>query len=500
MKPRSPLLLLGAILGLLHSTPLLAHGGEDHSHDAAAPLATDTRLPRISATSARLTLLGILDGPALTLYLDETDSNRPVPGARLDISQDQDSRTARETAPGVYQVEMTGLQAPGRHTLVFTVETPEGAELLDGTLEIPTAAAPALPDSLLARLQRWAGTPAAAPVTPAADAERPRRLPDGRLFVPKPTQRLLQLRSQPVQSRRHVHRLTLNGQIMADPGASGVVQAGQAGRVEAGPDGLPTLGQTVRAGDVLAWLSPLAASLERGNQEAALAGLDSQLALAQKRQQRLEGLVDSVPRKDIEAARQAVVSLRSRRNALASGLYQREALRAPVDGVIGETEVVVGQVVQAGTSLFSIVQPGRLWVEALSYDPTLSLQPRGAVVQAGALTAALDFVGAAARLRDQALPLQFRILPPVPALAIGQPVTVLAPTTRTREGIAIPAASLGRGSDGLPVVWVQEDAEHFRPATVTTDALDGQRLLVIAGLDSGARIVTAGASSLGQIR
>ena len=489
------------LLTLLGSGTLFAHGGEDHSEPHPEPVAISS-LPKIEATSDAFELLGNLNGTALTLYLDDTDTGTPVTGASMEISHDQHVVKASEIRPGQYQADVPWLAGPALYPLVFSIETADLADLLEGKLDTRNTAPQTDNGNWFSRWRnRLAGaTPAASTTATTTASEIPRRLPDGRLFVPKSTQHLLGIRTERVRPQTRLRTLSLNGHVIADPGASGVVQAGQSGRLEPGPDGLPAPGQPVSAGQVLAWLAPLANSLERGNQEAALADLDSQLALAQKRQQRLDGLVDSVPQKDIEAARQEVVSLRLRRTALADSLYRKEALRAPVAGVIGVVDMVVGQVVSAGTSLFSVIQPDRLWVEALSYDPGLTLQPEGAVLQAGTLTAPLAYIGASSTLRDQALPLHFRILPPVPPLAIGQQVRVLAPTAESRHGIAVPAASMARGADGQPMLWVRESAEIFRPVTVTTEALDGQRLLVTSGLADGSRVVADGAASLGQIR
>lgn len=493
-------LILCLILNLLPG-PLFAHAGEDHG-DAPAPVTLAHDRPRLDILSDVVELVAVQDGDSLQIYLDDADHNNPVPGAKLEISAGQHKANATEIKPGQYQATTPWLNQPGQHSLIFSIEAADLFDLLEGTLDTRTHPDNTPPQGWRARLQHWlADTPAPAITQSAAHADdRPRRLPDGRLFVPKPSQRLLGIRTERAQVASHARSLSLNGRIMADPGASGVVQAGQDGRLEPGPGGLPRLGQPVKAGDVLALLAPLGNSLERGNQQATLADLDNQLALASKRAQRLQTLTGSLPQKDIDAAQQEVISLRQRRAALNDSLHRKQPLRAPVDGVIGTVDAVAGQVVSVGTLLFSIIQPDKLWVEALSWDPALPLPSQGAHLYSGQQHAALEFVGAAATLRDQALPLQFRILPPVPPLAIGQAVTVLAPTTEIRQGIALPTASLSRSSDGLPALWIHETAEIFRPLPVVSQTLDGQRILVTSEVPTHARIVTTGASGLGQIR
>ncbi|MBL8364490.1 MAG: efflux RND transporter periplasmic adaptor subunit, partial [Comamonas sp.] len=137
---------------------------------------------------------------------------------------------------------------------------------------------------------------------PAASGNGPKRQPDGSVFLPKAAQRLWKLRTLPVAAGQHPQTLELDGTVVMDPNAGGKVQAAQAGRLQAGPNGLPSVGQAVRKGEVLAWVVPTAGAIERSNQVAQQAELRAAHALAAKRVARLKELADTVPRKDIEAA------------------------------------------------------------------------------------------------------------------------------------------------------------------------------------------------------
>ena len=64
----------------------------------------------------------------------------------------------------------------------------------------------------------------------------------------------------------------------------------------------------------------------------------------------------------------------------------------------------------------------------------------------------------------------------------------------------LPASSVIRAQSGLSVVWVKTDAERFEPRPVRVEPLDGQRVMVSAGLAPDMRVVTAGAILLNQIR
>jgi biotin carboxyl carrier protein len=336
---------------------------------------------------------------------------------------------------------------------------------------------------------------------PGSATEAPQRLADGSLFVPKAAQRQLGIRTTVGKVGDLAQTVELIGRVVTDPNAGGQVQSSQAGRVEAGPRGLPTLGQKVTKGEVLAYVRPVAGSIERGNQQAALAELRANRGLAEKKLARLEALEGTVPQKEIEAAKADLQSLTERSAAVGGSLANREPLVAPVSGVVSAAAAVNGQVVEAREVLFEIIDPQRLMVEALAYDPAIvaSLAGASGVPHTGpALQLAL--VGGARQMREQALPVLFRVLPPLPPLAVGQPVKVVAQMRQTVKGIAVPVAAIVKDGAGDSAVWVHDATEHFVARKIRPQPLDGLNAAVTAGLAAGDRIVTEGAAVLSQVR
>lgn len=336
---------------------------------------------------------------------------------------------------------------------------------------------------------------------PAAGGHGPSRQPDGSVFLPKPAQRQLSIRTRVVQAGELPRSHELAGRVVMDPNAGGKVQATTAGRLEAGPRGLPSVGQAVRRGEVLAYVRPSASPIERSNQAAQLAEVRAAQGLAAQRLARLRELSDTVPRKDLEAAASEQAALAARERALAGGLAEREALVAPVAGVIASAQAVAGQVVDARELVYEVVDPSRLHVEALAFDPALAANIAGASLVAGGERVALQFVGAARALREQALPLNFSLRPAASvALAVGQPVRVVVQTRSTVRGHALPAAALMKSPSNQTIVWVKTGPERFAPRVVTTEPLDGVDVAVTSGLEAGDRVATQGAALINQMR
>lgn len=327
------------------------------------------------------------------------------------------------------------------------------------------------------------------------------RLPDGSLFVPKPVQYQLGLRHVVAGVAELAATVEFNGKVIADPNAGGRIQATQTGRIEAGPKGLPTLGQRVVKGQVLAWLRPVASSIERGNQKAQFAELEAQLAIAERKLARYEQLEGAIPQKDVEAARFEAEALKQRRAAVGASVGAAEVLRAPVTGTIAAANVVAGQVVESKEVLFEVVDMTRLAVEALAYDPALADGIGDASAQLpGGGSLKLQFVGGGRLLREQAMPLLFRVVSQDAPVAVGQPLKVIAKTSRMTRGAAVPVAALVKVSAGETAIWVRDGAERFILRKVGIQSLDAATMAVTSGLANGERVVTDGASLLAQVR
>ena len=330
------------------------------------------------------------------------------------------------------------------------------------------------------------------------------RLPDGSVNVPKAAQRRMGIRTRIATESGAAATVELPGRVVLDPNASGRVQALHGGRIEAGPRGLPVAGQAVRQGEVLAYVRHHAEPYAQANQQSQLAEIRLQRELAEGRAKRLEGLEGTVPRKDIEAAQADARSLAQRERSIGASLAAREALVAPVSGVVARADLAIGQVVESRELLFEVIDPARLLVEATTADAGLAARIAGAHL-ATVPQASLRLLGAARVLRDGVLPLTFavstsssggRALP----LAVGQPVTVVATLQQRIKGYVLPAESVVRSPANEPIVWIKSGAERYIPQPVQVRPLDAATVVVTQGLGADNRVVVQGAPLIAQIR
>lgn len=339
--------------------------------------------------------------------------------------------------------------------------------------------------------------------TASSNASGLARLPDGSVNVPMLAQRRMGIRTQITAESEASSTIELAGRVVIDPNAGGRVQAAHGGSILAGPRGLPVAGQAVRKGDVLAYVQHHAEPFALANQQALRTELKSNRDLAAQRVQRLQSLEGTVPRKDIEAAQAELQSLTAREKRIGASIGAREALVAPVSGVVARADVVLGQIVESKEVLFEVVDPARVLVEATTADAALPARLGDASLQ-GVAGVKLQLLGAGRSFRDGVLPLTFRAAAdkagaPLP-LAVGQPVTVLASLKEQIKGFVLPAQAVVRNTANEPVVWIKSGAERYIPQPVQYRALNANTVIVTKGLGADNRVVVQGAPLIAQIR
>lgn len=452
---------------------------EGHDHGAPPPAVSATIAPRFDASSDTHELVGVLRDGKLALHLDRFIGNGPLEGAEIEIEAPGGAQKAKALGNGSYVIEAQFAAKPGSYDLIATVTRDGEIDILTATLTVP-------PDD------------AAKPKPGAVDLAQ--RLPDGAVFVPKSSQRILGLSNVKIAGESHRLSVNLPGRVVPDPNASGVVQAAVAGRISAPPGGFKRLGARVSAGDVLAIVQPAISAADLTSQAQQIRELGQQISLVSRRLERFRQIAaGSVTRAQIEDAELELAGLQARQQAVEQFQRAPERLIAPVEGVLAAANVVAGQMADPNAILFQIVDPARLWVEALSYAGA-SVGEKASVHLPEGRSLILNFEGAGLSDRNQTVPLHFSIAASDARLRLGQLVTVHAETGEVREGIAVPRASIVRAASGAVLVYEQSNSERFVPREVRVEPLDATRVLVISGLEGGKRIVTTGAELLHQVR
>lgn len=539
-------------IGLLGALPAQAHEG--HDHGAPPPPVSNTVAPRAEASSSDFEMVLIARGADLIVHLDAFQTNTPITDAEIEIDTPIGTVKPAVRPDGSYAVAAPFLKTPGTYNLAVTITARGMVDILATTLTIPPAggtgsisgnggwfstavAAGETPHNavdrslavwialavgfaaglgvaglfrrrrgvqaiLLVGLTGWMlqPAPAVAEGAPAlVQRDIAQRFADGSVFVPKPVQQILAVRTVFTAEKAHNRALELPGRIVPSANASGLVQASVGGRLSPPTGGFKPLGTVVKAGDILAYVRPPLPLADETTQQQQARELDQQISIVTRRVERYRAIERVIARNQLEDAELELKGLQSRRANLDRVKREPEALVAPVDGVIASANAVAGQMAEPNGVIFQIIDPAVLWVEALSYEAQAARGTARALFANGR-TIDLDYLGTGFADRNQAVPIHFAIRSNATGLRVGQFVTVLASTSEETRGIAVPREAILRGSNGQALVYEHTNAERFVPRDVRVEPLDGTNVLIVAGIEAGRRIVTQGAELLNQIR
>lgn len=294
------------------------------------------------------------------------------------------------------------------------------------------------------------------------------------------------------------------GEVAATFEASGVVeaQAGRLAQVSAPVAGLveasgiaasPVPGQRVARGAALAVLLP---SLGEGG-GAAVAEARARLREAQDEYDRAVRLlaVEAVPQRRVH---EAEIRLTAAKEALAgygADAGGRVTVQSPISGVVAERRVTPGSRVEAGASLFTIVDPSVVW---------LRVNVPAALAASVSRSAGADFqvegtnrryvarrivsVGSVIDSLSRTVPVLFEVQNADGSLKVGANARVAVRTGERASGVTIPASAV-LDEDGRDIAYVQPEGERFEKRELMVGGRDGDRVLVRSGITAGERVV-----------
>lgn len=455
------------------------------------------------------------EGLDLVFSLTLSDASQDLLTGRLEPPGDAPqpavaTKATQEMSPRALMLLLGGAVAGALTVLLFrprrrhdrpTARDEPAHPSTENVRRIAAVAFAALATAILGDTARAAEQTAVPSIPSTMATDLAQRLPDGTLFVPKATQHLLSVRTMLVAESDIAKSVELAGTVIPSPNSFGRVQSPHSGRLEAPENGLAYVGQRVTKGDLMGYLTPHIGPVERGTIQSQVAETDARIEMQNARLTRLRAAKLAVPPIKIDEAEGELAALQERRRELNPALSERYEIRAPVSGVVSKAGFYAGQILEPRDVLFEIVNPSEFWVEAAAYDLAIDAEHGTSTALLGSGRAIpLHYAGRGLTLREQAAPILFRLTEGLDQVAIGQPVKVVIKGTPSGKGFVAPSASIVRGANGLPIVWVKADAERFEPRTVQTAPLDGKNVVITAGLKADMRIVTDGVTLLNQVR
>lgn len=347
--------------------------------------------------------------------------------------------------------------------------------------------------------------------------------PEGMILL-KQQQWKIGVKTEPITRQRLVERVRTAARVRAKPGYRGAVIAPVSGQVMA-PTGraLPQPGERVEAGQLLVLLQPnfseAAARLAEADGEFHMAKAVLDQAEAAYARTKMLAAEQAKSARELQEAERVYRSAQAR-YAAATGLLAtfRQAggdwssdaplfmeLRAPIAGVLDSMAAGPGEVVPAGQTLFTVLNPELVWIEANIPEASVERlsaakgawlelpgQPGHFVPVTEEGRGRLVSLGLEVDLATRTVPLIYEMRNTGYALRIGQWVSLQVETAWAEEALALPDEAIVE-ERGRPLAYVQLSGETFERRDLVLGIRDGNRVQILSGIAEGERVVTQGA-------
>jgi len=390
------------------------------------------------------------------------------------------------------------LQGGGEVTR-FTLDAParNGIYLLDPVIEAPGSYEVRLELSgpqvstlhVLPEVQVWAD----AAELPYGDDEE-----DGAIAFLKEQQWVIPFAVEEAREREVRRTVVASGEVVARDGFLAQVSAPVSGIASATTNrAAPSVGQAVRAGQLLAVLNPTAAEAGYARAVGELDRLEREAARAERLYaagaiagRRLEEALH-----DLEVAR---AEMQAVAGGEADGGYSLR-VTAPISGTILVRSFVPGGRVEAGEPLFVVADASTLWVRvqlpaaaasALTPDARPSFTVEGSELRFE--TTRMVSVASMVDPGTRTVSAVFEAPNPGGLLRIGQFARAVVPVGGSSIAIAIPNGAIV-DDNGTAVAYVQTGGEAFERRVLTLGERDATHTVVVRGIAPGEMVVTIGA-------
>lgn len=329
------------------------------------------------------------------------------------------------------------------------------------------------------------------------------------ILIPKETQFLFDVTTAKAGVDAFAPTITLFGTVV--PGAAGRadVQSPLAGAMRSLR---VRVGEQVRAGQVLAVVEQTVDAGTSINWASERNAVEAEVTAAQSDFDRLNNLKDIIAKRDLDEAVARLQRAKENRDLFqrlyndASGKNARFIpLTAPITGRVEPFNLAPGATVNAGETLFTLLNSAKVIVEAQLYDKDATILHSARHFQIECSNN--DHQSRSIRLlalpnsinpTNQSQKVLFEVDNPDGDFKIGEFVNVKIFEQQTQRQLLVPNSAMTEIS-GVPAVFVKKHAEHYEVRYLKTGADNGAATVVLKGLGEGERFVTAGTYQLKMV-
>ncbi|AXE19331.1 hypothetical protein DR864_17030 [Runella rosea] len=327
--------------------------------------------------------------------------------------------------------------------------------------------------------------------------------------VPKETQFLFEVLTQPVSAGGFVPTTQLNGTVIPSSTGLAVVQPPQPGRIISLN---VRVGQKVNKGQTLAIVEQTLDATALVNLQVERNTLEAELSVAQREYDRLKKVEDIAAKREVSEAAARLQKAQENLKVFndiaqgGKGTHRRFPLVAPISGLVSPFSIAIGSTVGTGDTVFQLTNVGKVYVEAQLFerDAESLLSATGYEVicqrEAGQhRTTRVRLLSAAQSVNaNQSQKALFEVENPEGDFKIGEFVSIRIQGKANGNTLALPNSALSQ-VNGKPCVFVKESPENYRIQYVATGHNNGDFTTILKGINNGDKVVVASAYQLKMI-
>lgn len=264
------------------------------------------------------------------------------------------------------------------------------------------------------------------------------------------------------------------------------------------------IGDSVKAGDVLALVDVETSQIQLSQQRSTAAATRAQLAQAESQLERTLRLADSglTPSANVEAEKASIEALKANLSALeaqveAAELVIRNAtVTAPFDGIVATRSIEPGQLISPGAALFDLVDLSLM--EMTAYVP-VSASPRLSPGQRVTLTveglpgqnfeAKVEGVSPVAAQGTRTVPVLIAVPNPEGRLRGGMFASGRIAIEEAHGALAVPQAAVREDAEGRYLLKIVDGALVRQPIEIARNWTSSRMAQVASGLVAGETFV-----------
>jgi cobalt-zinc-cadmium efflux system membrane fusion protein len=315
--------------------------------------------------------------------------------------------------------------------------------------------------------------------------------------VLKETQFLFDVRTTFSKYSEYNSMLKLYGKVMPVTNGSAQIIAPQNGLIISLNIGI---GDKVGKGQILAVIEQTLSAPEQVQLSTEKSKADAEFEVAKKEYERLKSIQDIVAKKDFQQSEIRFKTAEANKKIfdnLSSGSSKLYVIKSPIDGVVDNFNLSIGQQVEQAQAMFNVYDTRKVKVEAQVYDKDLSKITNDVnfLIESAAgnksTQAKLISVNKAVNPVNQSSLVMLEVENPEDNFRPGEFVNVNVMAKSEGRQMVVPTSAVS-DINGKPVVFVHQNPENFKMLFVQLGESNIQNTIILKGIEENERVVVNG--------